>query len=148
MIPSRKCIDLIKQFEGIYLQSYKCPASVWTIGYGSTFYENGKKVKEGEKITLKRADELLSWEVSMIASRMPDIIVNQNQYDALISFAYNVGMGALNRSTLLQKVIANPDDETIRDEFMKWCKARVNGELRILKGLQRRRKAEADLYES
>ena len=148
MIPSRKCIDLIKQFEGIYLQSYKCPASVWTIGYGSTFYENGKKVKEGEKITLKRAEELLSWEVTVIASRMPDIIVNQNQYDALVSFAYNVGMGALNRSTLLQKVIANPNDETIRDEFMKWCKARVNGELRILKGLQRRRKAEADLYES
>ena len=148
MIPSRKCIDLIKQFEGIYLQAYKCPASVWTIGYGSTFYENGKKVKEGEKITLKRAEELLSWEVTVIASRMPDIIVNQNQYDALVSFAYNVGMGALNRSTLLQKVIANPNDETIRDEFMKWCKARVNGELRILKGLQRRRKAEADLYES
>jgi lysozyme len=72
--------------------------------------------------------------------------VNQNQFDALVSFCYNLGIGAFNSSTLKKKVIANPGDLSIRDEFMKWNKARVKGVLTELKGLTNRRKAEADLY--
>jgi lysozyme len=72
--------------------------------------------------------------------------VNQNQFDALVSFCYNLGIGAFNSSTLKKKVIANPADASIRDEFMKWNKARVKGVLTELKGLTNRRTAEADLY--
>lgn len=138
--------DLIKRFEGCKLKAYKCPAGVWTIGYGNTFYEDGTKVKEGDVITQERADELFDIIINDFA-RMTDALVKsdvtENNFAAIVSFTFNVGTGNLKRSTLLRKVNANPKDPSIRAEFMKWTRA--NGE--VLKGLVRRREAEAKLYE-
>jgi len=140
-----KGIPIIRKFEGLKLRAYLCPANVWTIGYGNTFYENGSKVQEGDKITLDRADRLLFFVVQKFekeVSKMVTSAINENQLGALTSFAFNVGDGNLAKSTLLKKVNANPNDATIRDEFMRWTKA--GG--KVLNGLVTRRKAEADLY--
>ena len=142
MKPSKNAIDLIKKWEGLKLDAYLCPAKVPTIGYGITYYPDGKKVKLGEKITMKKADELIQWHVNKIASKIPALNVNQNQYDALVSFVYNVGIGAFLRSTLYRKCKANPNDATIKDEFMKWKKA--GG--KVSQGLINRRIDEYNLY--
>jgi lysozyme len=148
-----KGIPIIRKFEGLKLKAYECPASLplpkekkfWTIGYGNTFFENGLKVQEGDKITLDRADRLLFFVVTKFENEVKKIVkseINENQLGALTSFAFNVGAGNLAKSTLLKKVNANPNDATIRDEFMRWTKA--GG--KVLNGLVTRRKAEADLY--
>ena len=138
--------DLIKRFEGCKLKAYKCPAGVFTIGYGSTFYEDGTKVKEGDVITQERADELFDVIISDFV-RMTDALVKsdvtENNFSALVSFTFNVGTGNLSKSTLLRKVNANPKDPSIKAEFMKWTRANNV----VLKGLVRRREAEAKLYE-
>jgi len=140
-----KGIPIIRKFEGLKLRAYLCPANVWTIGYGSTFFENGSKVQEGDKITLDRADRLLFFVVQKFEKEVIKMVtsqINENQLGALTSFAFNVGTGNLAKSTLLKKVNANPNDATIRDEFNRWTKA--GG--KVLNGLVTRRKAEADLY--
>jgi lysozyme len=138
--------DLVKHFEGCKLKAYKCPANVWTIGYGNTFYEDGSKVKEGDVITQERANELFDIIINDFA-RMTDALVksdvSENNFSAIVSFAFNVGTGNLKKSTLLKKVNVNPKDPTIKAEFMKWTKANNV----VLKGLVRRREAEAKLYE-
>lgn len=137
--------DLIKSFEGLKLTAYKCSANKDTIGYGNTFYEDGKPVKPGDKITKERADSLFELISDDFAKKVVPLVksqVNENQFGALVSFAYNAGIGNLKSSTLLKKVNANPSDASIRLEFMKWDKA--GG--KQLAGLTRRRKAEADLY--
>lgn len=138
--------DLIKRFEGCKLKAYKCPAGVWTIGYGNTFYEDGTKVKEGDVITQERADELFDIIINDFA-RMTDALVKsdvtENNFAAIVSFTFNVGTGNLKKSTLLKKINANPKDPSIRAEFMKWTRANNV----VLKGLVRRREAEAKLYE-
>jgi lysozyme len=100
-----------------------------------------KAITEGQASTMLM-NMLRSYEKSVDSFCRDDI--NQNQFDALVAFAYNVGVNALKGSTLLKKVNKNPQDVTIRNEFLKWNKA--NG--RALKGLTNRRIAEADLYES
>ncbi len=138
--------DLIKQFEGCKLKAYQCPALLWTIGYGNTFYEDGTKVKEGDVITQARAEELLNNIVDDFAKGVDVLVksnVTANNFSAIVSFAFNVGMGNFRRSTLLRKVNANPKDPGIRAEFMKWVRANNV----VLKGLVRRREAEAKLYE-
>jgi lysozyme len=145
MIISNKLRELVKHFEGCKLTSYVCSAGHNTIGYGNTFYENGVKVKPGDKITQQRAEELLDVILIKFVQQTNELIklnVNQNQRDALTDFAYNCGIGNLRSSTLLKKVNANPTDKTIRDEFMKWNK----GGGKVLNGLTRRREAEANLY--
>ena len=145
MIISSKLRELVKHFEGCKLTSYVCSAGHNTIGYGNTFYENGVKVKPGDKITQQRADELLDVILIKFVQQTNELIksnVNQNQRDALTDFAYNCGIGNLRSSTLLKKVNADPNDKTIRDEFMKWNK----GGGKVLNGLTRRREAEANLY--
>jgi lysozyme len=143
---SQKGLNLIQRFEGLSLKPYKCPVGIWTIGYGTTFYTNGIKVKETDNpISQAEATNLLievlkHYEQSVDSFCRDDI--TQNQFDALVSFCYNVGAGSLKSSTLLKKVNVNPNDETISLEFMKWNK----GGGKVLKGLTERRKAEADLY--
>jgi lysozyme len=146
MAPSSNCIDLIKKFEGLFLKAYKCPAGVPTIGYGSTMWNDGKKVEMGQVITLEDAEKLLMWEVMSKTKALPKMNLTQNQHDSIISFCYNLGVGAFLKSTLYKKININPNDSSIRDEFMKWTKARVKGVLTELPGLVKRRKAEADLY--
>lgn len=139
-------LELIKKYEGFKAKAYLCPANVITIGYGSTYYEDGTKVKLTDSpITKERATELLeallvSYERS-VDSYCVDTI-NQNQFDSLCSFAYNCGVGNLKSSTLLKKVNKNPNDLTIKDEFLKWNK----GGGKVLTGLTKRRIEEAQLY--
>jgi len=138
-------LSIIRKYEGMKLKAYKCPAGVWTIGFGATFYENGTKVKEGDVITRDRADKLLFFMAQKFLAAIRPMItakLTANQESALLSFAYNVGTDAFRRSTLLRKVNANPADPTIRQELAKWIKA--GGA--VLPGLQRRRAEEADLY--
>ncbi len=137
--------DLIKSFEGLKLNAYKCSANKETIGYGNTFYEDGTPVKMGDTITKERAESLFELISDSFAAKVKPVVtsaVNENQFAALVSFAYNCGIGNLKSSTLLRKVNANPNDTTIRAEFLKWNKA--SG--KVLAGLTRRREAEANLY--
>ena len=139
-------IDLIKKFEGFSGKPYKCPAGIPTIGYGATFYPDGKKVTMTDKvITESEGVDLLKHMLVKFEQYVDSYCIDtisQNQFDALVSFCYNVGPANLKASTLLKKVNVNPNDETIRAEFMKWTKA--GG--KTLKGLVTRRQAEADLY--
>ena len=139
-------IELIKKFEGFMSKPYKCPAGIPTIGYGATFYPGGKKVTMADKaITEVEATELLASMLTKFEQYVDSYCIDtitQNQFDALVSFCYNLGPNNLKSSTLLKKVNLNPNDETIRAEFMKWTKA--GG--KVLKGLTLRRTAEADLY--
>jgi lysozyme len=150
MAPDDQCFDFIKNKEGMRLNAYQDSAGIWTIGYGSIIYEDQKPVKKGDVITQRRADKLIEREISFKSAKvnaaLGNVNVNQNQFNALVSFAYNVGTGALLSSTLLKRVKAKPADPKIRDAFMMWNKAHVNGKLVAVKGLTKRRAEEADLY--
>lgn len=143
---SQDCIDLVKKFEGFSAKPYLCPAKVPTIGYGTTIYPNGQRVRLTDKpITEAEARDILKHELNEFAKRVDAITIdtiNQAQFDALTSFAYNIGAGALRTSTLLKRVNANPNDKNIKSHFMKW----VNANGKVLNGLVNRRQAEADLY--
>jgi lysozyme len=135
-------LDLVKSFEGLKLRAYLCPAKVLTIGYGST----GPHVTPGKVITEAQADELLQDDLDRFekaVTRLVTVPLTQNQYDALVSFAFNVGISALERSTLLKRVNAKLFDQA-KAEFAKWNRA--GG--RPLAGLTRRRAAEAALFGS
>lgn len=143
---SENGLDLIKKYEGLGLEPYLCPANVPTIGYGATYYPDGKNVTMDDlKITELYAEELL---LSMLSryekgvERYIQVEINQNQFDALVSFAYNLGLGALKGSTLLKKVNLNPFDENINYQFNRWTKA--GG--KVLAGLVKRRNEESNLY--
>jgi len=143
---SENGINLIKSFEGFSSKPYLCPAKICTIGYGATFYPNGKKVTMADKaVTEAEGVELLKSMLIKFEQYVDSYCIDkitQNQFDALVSFCYNLGPANLKASTLLKKVNKNPNDETIRAEFMKWTKASN----KVLKGLVVRRQAEADLY--
>jgi lysozyme len=147
---SKNGVALIEKFEGFVPNAYKDPGSKnglpITIGYGSTMYQDGSKIKMGDKITKEAAQELLMWEVNnktgAINGALKGVPVNQNQFDSLCSFVYNLGMGAFNGSTLLKKVKLNPNDPSIKNEFLKW----VNNDGKPMKGLIARRNEESKLY--
>lgn len=152
---NRDTINLIKQYEGLELQAYPDPATKndpikkgepWTIGYGTTIYPNGVKVKKGDTINSSQAEQYLINDIISRENRLLAGIVkvklNENQMGALVSFVYNLGEGNLKSSTLLKKVNSNPNDLSIAQEFSKWTKA--NG--KILQGLVKRRAAESELY--
>lgn len=145
---TKTCLDLIKKWEGLELKAYPDPgtkAEPYTIGYGSTRYADGSKVKLGDVITMQEAERLLSIDLerrlSAIRPWLP-VTINQNQIDAVLSFVYNCGIGAFEKSTMRKKIWRNPNDPTIRAEFMRWVRA--GG--KVMKGLVNRRKDEADLY--
>lgn len=136
---------LIRKYEGCKLTAYQCSAKRWTIGVGNTFYEDGSIVKQGDKITQERADRLFVILLDQFAVQLRPLItanINDNQFGALLSFAYNAGINAFRNSTLRRLVNANPNNPAIRTEFMKWTRANNQ----VLKGLVTRRQAEADLY--
>ena len=139
-------IKLITDWEGLKLKPYLCSAKVPTIGYGSTRYENGNKVKLTDApITKERALELFKNTLHTYARDVDALVrddINQNQFNALVSFAYNLGTTALRNSTLLKKVNINPNDKTIANEFVKW----VNAGGRRVQGLVNRRNAEIQMY--
>lgn len=138
---SKAGLDLIKQFEGLYLKAYRCPAGVPTIGYGHT-----AGVAMGQTITQQQADDYLRRDVRQFeraVSRLVTVPLTQGQFDALVSFAFNLGDGALAQSTMLR--LLNAGDYTgAAAQFDRWNKA--GG--RVLPGLVRRRAAERALFEA
>lgn len=128
------------------LKPYLCPAGIWTIGVGCTFYENGAPVKKDDPpISKERAISLfknLLSKFEAVVNKNVKKTLSQNQFDALVSFVFNVGNGAFIKSTLLKRVNANPSDPAIGLEFAKW--RNVNGKPH--KGLEARRKREYQLY--
>lgn len=134
-------VDLIKSFEGCKLKSYKCPAGIWTIGYGHT----GSGVTSGLSIDEQEAESLLYDDLVKFEDGVnkltQELDITQGMFDALVCFAYNVGLDALARSTLLKLLKQNKVLEA-SEQFKRWNKA--NG--KELAGLTRRRNAEAELF--
>lgn len=144
---SDECLKLIQHYEGLFLDAYKDPVGIWTIGIGTIRYPNGAPVKKGDKITQIQAWDFLWHDLTQF---MKDVDyyttdkITQGQFDALVSFTYNVGAGNFKTSTLLKKLNKNPSDATISAEFEKWKYAKGVE----LAGLLKRRKAEAHLYKT
>ena len=135
----KKGIELIKEFEGLRFKSYLCPAGVWTIGWGHT-----RTAKEGQVITIEQAEKLLIADLRDFESTVNAFVkvdLTQNQFDALVSFAFNVGSGAFRGSTLLKKLNSG-DYQGASEEFPRWNKA--DGRVSI--GLQKRREKERQLF--
>jgi lysozyme len=131
---------LVKQFEGCKLTAYRCPAGVCTIGYGHTSAAGAPAVQDGMKITQQQANDILHRDLvkyEIAVQGMLHELLEQHQFDVLVSFAYNAGVGNLKSSTLLKKVNAAQFDE-VPAELMKWTR----GDGKILPGLVRRRHAE------
>ena len=136
---SQEGIDLIKHFEGCELESYRCSANVLTIGYGTT-----KNVVEGMKISQHQAEELLMKDLEEFEEYVEDLIdvpLEQNQFDALVAWTYNLGPTNLKTSTLRKGLNKGAYDD-VAEQIKRWNKA--NG--KVLKGLVRRRNAEAELF--
>ena len=131
--------ELIKQFEGLRLEAYLCPAGIWTIGYGHT-----SGVSPNSFITIQEADEYLHRDVAAIEMQLNklNLSLRQCQWDAIVSFVFNVGIGNFKASTLLAKIRINPDDNSIIDEFLRW----VYANSKVMRGLQKRRLTEMKLY--
>ena len=132
-------LALIKTLEGLRYNAYQCSAGVWTIGYGHT-----KGVKKGDTCTISEATQWLLEDVAEAENAVNSqrLNINQNQFDALVSFCFNVGVEAFKDSTLLKRIKANPNDTTISGEFAKWRFA--SG--KEVAGLVNRRKEESKLY--
>lgn len=133
-------IDLIKFFEGEKLEAYKCPAGLWTIGVGSTFYEDRRSVMRGDKITKERSNELLKNTLipfEKIVNSSAKIPLKQNEFDALVSHAFNCG-----KSENLYKLV-NSKDPNLKEW---WESHYITGGGKVLNGLINRRKAETKIY--
>lgn len=147
---SEKGLAIIREFEGLRLKAYKDVVGVSTIGYGTTRYPDGKPVKMGDVITLGRANELLRFEAGAkayaISEALKDVPLNQNQFDACVSLAYNIGVAGFLGSTVLKRIKANPTDPKIKDAFMMWVKGTKNGVKVTIPALVSRRRKEADLF--
>ena len=140
MKTSENGINLIKNFEGCKLTAYLCPAYVWTIGYGHT----GSDVASGMVITKEKAEELLKQDLIVHennVNRLVKVPITQNQFDALVSFEYNVGYAAFASSTML-KMINKGDFKGASKQFDLW----VYANHKVLLGLVRRRNAEKELF--
>ena len=138
-------LALIKFFEGFRGTAYKCQAGVPTIGYGTTRYPNGNKVQMTDTTDLGNAELYLLNDVKQFELAVDAYCtdaLNQNQFDALVSFCYNLGAKNLKDSTLLKLVNQNPNDPAIKKEFLRWNKAAG----KVIDGLTRRRTDEATLY--
>lgn len=145
MRTSQKGIDMIKAFEGFKAEPYKCSAGVWTIGYGTTFYPNGVKVGENcPEITRGQAEQYLKFALCKFEAGVEKKVtsqLSQNQFDAVVSFCYNLGLAAFSKSTLL-KLINEGKFLLAAEEFVKWNKA--GG--KVVDGLTTRRKKERLLF--
>lgn len=142
---SQAGLELIKHFEGLRLDAYQDSVGVWTIGYGSTYWPDGRRVKKGDRLANeKEAETLLRATVADFergVNRIVKVHITQNQFDALVSFAFNLGVAALEKSTLIRK-LNQIDMIPVANEFSRWTKA--GG--KELEGLRRRRAAERELF--
>lgn len=143
-------LELIKKYEGCNLKAYRCPAGVFTIGYGSTRYLNGEPVREGDVITQEEANALFKdsvdkfeYQVKMIIGDTLKAILPESAISALVSLAYNIGITAFAKSTLLKVIKQNKNNlRDIEFQWNRWNKA--NG--KVLNGLVKRREEEFAIY--
>ena len=156
MITSEKGIQLIKHFEGCHLKPYLCPALLWTVGYGHVLYpeQNRLPLAQRKSYNLK-IEHFRNWEQSEVDAllkqdlqrfergvlRYITVPLKQNEFDALVSFSFNLGLGTLQRSSIRSKLNRGDKEGAIKT-LLKYCRA--GG--KILRGLERRRAAEADLF--
>lgn len=137
---------LICEFEGFSSKPYLCPAKLATIGFGNTFYKDGRKVTMVDPpITRAEAFDMFKDIADKFAKRVNTVVkvpLNQNQFNSVVSFAYNCGVANLMNSTLLKKINANHNDPDIRTQFLRWDKVGT----KKLAGLTKRRIYEADNY--
>lgn len=146
---NREGLLLITSFEGFYANAYICPAGIATIGYGTTIYPNGKKVKLGDTCTREEAEGYLIYDINKKQNKLAPYLrsigleLTSNQYSALVSLAYNVGEGVLvNTSRSMGKAIRNKDYKAMADCFLLYTR----GGGKVLAGLVRRREAEKALF--
>lgn len=139
MTTSNRGIDLIKEFEGLSLKAYLCPAGRWTIGYGHT-----AGVRKGQVITQDDAGRMLADDCHVAERTLNALGVNfrQEQFDALVSWIFNLGTGSFSTSTLRKRILAGAADEQVADEMVRW----VNASGKPMPGLMRRRVAEANMF--
>ena len=147
MIVSKNGLDLIKEFESFKSKPYLCPSQKATIGFGSTYYPDGKKVTlQDKEITEQKAFEILEFiankDFGSNINKVVKVPLNQNQFDALVSFAYNIGNGNFNSSTLLRWLNQGNYKEASL-QLLRWNYS--NG--KVLNGLTKRRKAEKALFD-
>jgi lysozyme len=139
-------LDTIQQFEGLKLKAYKDSVGIWTVGFGNIFnLDTGNPIKEGDEISLETAERWLKIEVDNLQAKMRKVItvpLNDNQWTALTSLAYNIGFGAFKRSTLLRLLNAGASKEEVAKQILRWNKA--GG--KEVKGLTNRRQAEFNLF--
>jgi lysozyme len=143
---NNKGYQIICEFEGFSSEPYLCPAKIATIGFGNTFYGDGRKVTMiDEPITRVEAFDMFKDIADKFAKRVSDCVtspLNQNQFNSLVSFTYNVGVTNFMNSTLLKRVNANHNDPDIKTQFLRWDKVGT----KKLKGLTKRRIYEANNY--
>lgn len=140
-----KCLDLVRRFEGLRTEAYRCPAGLWTIGYGHT-----GDVQPGQRISASRAERLLRDDLAACAAQVEELVrvpLLDGQFGALVSFVFNVGAGSLRSSTLLRRLNSG-DYECVPSELARWVKATDprSGRKLTLPGLVRRRAAEGELW--
>jgi GH24 family phage-related lysozyme (muramidase) len=141
----KPAVEMIKEFEGIYLNAYLDPVGIPTIGWGTIRYPNGAKVQMGDQITQAQAEEYLRHEMMGFVASVKSLVkvpISNNAFCALVSFCYNLGAGALGGSTLLRRLNSGQPIASVASEFDKW----VNAGGKVLAGLVRRRKAEKELF--
>lgn len=150
MNPSNSFYNLITLLEGLKNKAYQDSVGIWTIGIGTIRYPNGQKVKKGDVCTDEQAYEYLRYEVDKIVGTINGLLngisLNQNQFDAITSLAYNIGTGGFASSTALKLIRKNPNDPAIKEAWMRWNKGTINGQKVEIKGLTNRRKKEYQLY--
>lgn len=136
-------LNIIKHYEGKYNKAYICPSGILTIGYGHT-----KGVKPGDIATDEQIDKWLYEDVMTCEMQINDLHlkIKQHQFDALVSFIFNIGITKFLQSTLLKRIKVYSENPEIRYQFSRWNKGTVNGQLKELDGLTRRRHSEAEMY--
>jgi lysozyme len=148
LLISRKvsATKIIAQFEGLQLRAYQDTGNIWTIGYGTTINpETGLPIKKGDVITKEKALSWLRINTAALETQIKKLVkvpINANQLTALTSLAYNIGIGAFNRSTLLRMLNSASDKNLVAAQFIRWNK--VKG--KEVPGLTNRRKLEAELF--
>lgn len=147
--PSQNFFNLVEEMEGLVLHPYTDKAGYPTIGYGSRFYPGGKAVTlEDKSITQEEAQSILTQNLKAFVDHLNFLApgVNQNEFDALLDFEYNLGWGNLASSTLLKRVKADAPPTEITEAFMMWDEIKINGVLKVSDWQEHRRAAEAALY--
>lgn len=137
-------IDLIGEFEGLRLNAYDDGVGVWTIGWGTTVYPNSQKVKKGDRITLEQAKQYKAHDLAKFEKAVSDAVkvpLNQNQFNALVSLAYNIGVSAFTNSTLVKR-LNDGNYKAAADQFLAW----VNAGGKRMQGLVNRRNKERELF--